>query len=299
MLPLSFVRFRFRLLTTQPLLFPFLPSAVSAMQLGFLSFSGLLSLSCFSSSFQPCFPCFPSDSKYSAFCSFPFVLPCFAPTAVPQVLPFWISPPGSVPDFRFLSSTSVLASSLLSLLFFLFHSLPVFASQLAIPVLLFRFRFPGFSPSSRPGFPCLLFRFYVLGFLYVSFRPSLFRSHSCSTGAHHFPSFDFPLVFPLASTFFRPLRFRFRLLSLCFFLSLFPSSPSQWVIRCAYPLFVPPVSMLPIKFWYSAFLQFLSPLTVFASQVLLQSPASCFQIGRPLSFRLRIRLLGRVIHPEN
>ena len=42
-----------------------------------------------SSSFlQPGFPCFLSDSEYFAFCLFPFVLPCFAPTAVPQVLPF-------------------------------------------------------------------------------------------------------------------------------------------------------------------------------------------------------------------
>ena len=47
---------------------------------------------------------------YSASCWFPFVLPCFAPAAVPQVIPFQISPPGPVPDFRFLSSTSVLAS---------------------------------------------------------------------------------------------------------------------------------------------------------------------------------------------
>ena len=45
-----------------------------------------------------------------AFCKFPFVLSCFAPTAVPQVLPFWISPPGSTLDFHFLSSASVLAS---------------------------------------------------------------------------------------------------------------------------------------------------------------------------------------------
>ena len=43
-------------------------------------------------------------------CLFPFVLPCFAPAAVPQVIPFRISPPGPVPDFRFLSSASVLAS---------------------------------------------------------------------------------------------------------------------------------------------------------------------------------------------
>ena len=43
-------------------------------------------------------------------CPFPFVLPCFAPAAVPQVIPFRIPPPGPVPDFRFLASASVLAS---------------------------------------------------------------------------------------------------------------------------------------------------------------------------------------------
>ena len=40
----------------------------------------------FSPSFQPGFPCFLSGSVYLAFCLFPFILPCFAPTAVPQVL---------------------------------------------------------------------------------------------------------------------------------------------------------------------------------------------------------------------
>ena len=54
----------------------------------FHSFSVSLSLPGFSSSFQPGFPCFPSDSEYLAFCLFPFVPSCFAPTAVPQVLPF-------------------------------------------------------------------------------------------------------------------------------------------------------------------------------------------------------------------
>ena len=76
----------------------------------FLGFSVPLSLPCFSPYFRPGFPCLLSGFKYSAFCSFPFVLPCFAPTAVPQVLPFWISPRGSMPDFRFLSSASILAS---------------------------------------------------------------------------------------------------------------------------------------------------------------------------------------------
>ena len=52
------------------------------------SFSVLLSLLRFSSFFLPGFPCIPSDSKYFAFCLFPFVPSCFAPTAGPQVLPF-------------------------------------------------------------------------------------------------------------------------------------------------------------------------------------------------------------------
>ena len=61
-------------------------------------------------SVPPGFPCFPSGSLTQPRCPFPFVLPCFAPAAVPQVIPFRISSPGPVPDFRFLSSASVLAS---------------------------------------------------------------------------------------------------------------------------------------------------------------------------------------------
>ena len=37
---------------------------------------------------RPGFPCLRSRFSYSAFCSFPFILPGFAPTAVPPVLPF-------------------------------------------------------------------------------------------------------------------------------------------------------------------------------------------------------------------
>ena len=80
------------------------------LTVGFFGFSDPLSLFCLSPYSQPGFPCFLSGSKYSAFCSFPFVLPCFAPTAVPQVLPFWFSPPGSTLGFRFLSVSSALAS---------------------------------------------------------------------------------------------------------------------------------------------------------------------------------------------
>ena len=115
---------------------------------------------------------------------FPFVLPCFAPTAVPQVLPFWIPPPGSVPDFRFLFVCFRFSISLLSHLFFLFHSLPVLASQVAFPVLLFRSRFPDLSPSFRPGFPCLLSGSVYLAFCQFPFILPSFASHSCSTGDH-------------------------------------------------------------------------------------------------------------------
>ena len=86
-LPFPFVHFRFRLSATQLLFLPFLFPTVSASQLA-STVSRSAFASRFSSSFQPGFPCFPSDSKYSAFCSFPFVLSCFTPTAVPQVLPF-------------------------------------------------------------------------------------------------------------------------------------------------------------------------------------------------------------------
>ena len=47
--------------------------------------------------FRPGFPCLLSGSVYLAFCQFPFILPCFAPTAVPQVLAWFRSPFGSLP----------------------------------------------------------------------------------------------------------------------------------------------------------------------------------------------------------
>ena len=88
--PSFFVFFRpllFSVLTTQPLflLFLFFPFPPHSCFLGapFRSrfFGSPLSL-------QPDFSCLPSRFSYSAFCLFPFILPCFAPTAVPQVLAF-------------------------------------------------------------------------------------------------------------------------------------------------------------------------------------------------------------------
>ena len=73
--------------TTQPLLLPFLFLPVSASQ-----WLPRCSLSAFASLVFPVLSdlvshVFFPGSSYSAFCSFPFVPPGFAPTAVPPVLP--------------------------------------------------------------------------------------------------------------------------------------------------------------------------------------------------------------------
>ena len=72
---------------TWPLFLPFLFLPRFASQLLFGCRLSAFRLPCFSTSVPPGFPCFPSIFKYSAFCLFPFILPDFAPTAVPPVLP--------------------------------------------------------------------------------------------------------------------------------------------------------------------------------------------------------------------
>ena len=72
---------------TQPSVssFPFLPRFASQQLFGCRP--SAFQLPGFSASASPGFPCFAFASKYSAFCQFPFILPGFAPTAVPPVLP--------------------------------------------------------------------------------------------------------------------------------------------------------------------------------------------------------------------
>ena len=108
--PLSFrsLPLPFQLLSLCFFLSTFLPASASQLASSVLPFRSRFPD--LSPSLRPGFPCLPSGSVYSASCSFPFVLPCFAPTAVPLVLPFQVSPPGSTLGFRFLSSTSALAS---------------------------------------------------------------------------------------------------------------------------------------------------------------------------------------------
>ena len=126
---------------------------------GFLGFSVPLSLPRLSPSSQPGFPCLLPGSKYSAFCLFPFVLPCFAPTAVPQVLPFWISPRGSTLGFRSLSIPSTLASHY-SAFCSSFPDFPPLASQLASRVAPFPLAVLRLSSDLVTWFPMHLFRFF-------------------------------------------------------------------------------------------------------------------------------------------
>ena len=156
------------------LFFAFLPHS------GFPAAASIFRLSASSRSAPPSFPCFAFRFQYLAFCKFPFVLPCFAPTAVPQVLPFQISPPGSVPDFRFLSSTSVLASHYsATVLPFPLSSrfcLTGGFSGAPVPLSLSRFfpLFPAWFPV--PSFPVLCTRLSV-SFLssYLASLPQPFR----------------------------------------------------------------------------------------------------------------------------
>ena len=134
---------------------------------------------------------------YSASCSFPFVLPSFAPTAVPLVLPFQVSPPGSTPDFRFLSSASALAShysaSVSSFPFFPFPPHSGFPG--ARPFL----SSPSLSPSVPPV-SMLPFRFRYLSFPAVPFSASLLRVTGATLAAGLlFPARPFPLAFALGS----------------------------------------------------------------------------------------------------
>ena len=123
---------------------------------------------------------------------------------------------------------------LLSLCFFLSSCFPFppHSGFLGAP---FRSRFLGFPRSFRPSFPCLLSRFFVLSFLFVSFRPSLIRSHSCSSGAylvlslsvypHTIRSLSFPSL-PVPAT--QPLLLPF------LFLPVFPLAVG--LLRCSLPL---------------------------------------------------------------
>ena len=140
--------------------------------------------------------------------------------------------------FRFLSSASVLDSDYsASVSSFPFSSR--FRLTVASSVLRSRFRSCSLPRSLLPGFPCFRSRFRYSASPYVSFRPSLIRSHDRSSGAH----FQLSLSVFSAS---RPLPFvRSRSASgysaFCFFLSALPDSASQWLPQCSALAFAPSV----------------------------------------------------------
>ena len=98
-----------------------------------------------------------------------------------------------------------------------------------------RFRSFGFPRSVLPGFPCILSRFWYSASPYVSFRPSLIRSHGRSSGACF-------RIFRSASASFRPLPLSFRLLSFLFL----PFRSSRFCLSVA-------SSVLPLRFRFLAF----------------------------------------------
>ena len=143
--------------------------------------------------------------------------------------------------FRSLSVASVLGSDY-SASVSSFPSLHRSASQW-LPGCFLPLSLPDLPLSSPPGFPCFASSFQYSAFLYVSFHPTLIRSHSCSSGACLLPSSFRPLlpsIFHFSSAFFRPLLFHFRLLSLTVlpFCHL-PVFASQRLSRCASVPFVP------------------------------------------------------------
>ena len=134
-------------------------------------------------SLRPDFSCLPSRFLYSALLMVSFRPSLIRSRSCSSGASLMLSLSGFSLPIRFLSSASfpVLATWPL---FLPFLSLPVSPSQRV---------FFGAAPrpfdlltlprSFRPDFSCPLSRFLVLGFLFVSFHPSRFRSHSCFPGA--------------------------------------------------------------------------------------------------------------------
>ena len=261
---------------------------------GFFGFSVPLSLLCLSPSSRPGFPCHLSGSKYSAFCSFPFVLPCFAPTAVPQVLPFWISPRGSTLGFRSLSIPSALASHYSAFCF----SFPDFprsphswlpgssVSPLGSPAF-FRFlRLVSHAHSPVLQYSAICLFPFVLPCFAPTAVPQVLAFFRLSASLRHFPCIRLSFVRSM---------FRFRLLSPLFL--PFPSSrlPLTVVLFGVASVFrLPPIhhpsGLFPcLRSGFGTWLSCssLSRSSTVAPQVLLQIPASFFRsTAAPLAFAL-------------
>ena len=146
----------------------------------------------FPRSSRPGFPCLLSRFSYSASCSFPFILPGFAPTAVPPVLPFFSGSlrPLLFRAFRLLSAffRLLLLASDYSAFCAFFSPLPVFPWQ----------RFLRCAPVPCVPF-AFLFRFrYSASCNFLSPLAVSCHRHYAASGLL-FPARPFPFAFALGS----------------------------------------------------------------------------------------------------
>ena len=192
-------------------------------------------------SLQPDFSCLPSRFLYlaSLFVSFRSSLLRSHSRSTGAYLPFSLPAFSTSDSLPFVRSSS---ASSYSAFCSSFPSLPGFASQLLSrcpsPLSL-----PRFPLSLRPDFSCLPSRFLYLASLMVSFRPSLIRSRSCSSGAYLVLSLSvFSLPFRFLSSASLPVLATQPLFLPFLFL---PVSPSQWVFFGA--------SLLLSLLWFSPF----------------------------------------------
>ena len=141
-----------------------------------------------SPSFRPGFPCLLFGSVYSAFCQFPFVLPCFAPTAVPQVIAWR----------RFFRHFALALSPSFPLSFVRFSSGSHYSASVS--------SFPFFPFLPHGGFPGAFIRVPFRLFPYFRFR---FGTQPCCDSFHR-------LLFRFTAAFQQPrlLPFGFRLIPL-------------------------------------------------------------------------------------
>ena len=152
----------------------------------------------------------PSGSAYSARCSFPFILPCFAPTAVPQVL---TSASLRLLQVTFVCSLAALSLSLLcglepdySALCFFLSLLLTFPSQWFL-YRCFRSR-SRFRLAPSVSVPRSRLSSFLPACFHAVFQDSVlsFAAHSFLHGS--FASQRLPSSVDLCSASFRPLPFR-------------------------------------------------------------------------------------------
>ena len=142
----------------------------------------------------------------------------------------------------------------------------------------------------------LSFLVLILGFLFVSFHPSRFRSHRCSTGASLCPLpcvRFFGGIFCFPSAFFRPLQPASDYSAFCTFFSLLPDFPMQRFSSVLIFLICPACFHAFLQIVVLSVLRFLSPIIVSSHRT--TSMSQLFPYGSKLislGLRFRFRIFG-------